>query len=478
MGERCVRNAEVEGSTPFRSTFVKPCRNKSFCYLPAFGSAAFPGGHKRYLLFVATSMGDPQMPWPSNHLPKYRKHKASGQAVVTLNGVEHYLGPHGTKASKTQYDRLIAEWLRCDRRLQPTGGDSITVVELCARYLCFATAYYRKDGRCTRVTPAIKACIKYLRDWYGRGLAVDFGPLALKAVRQRMVDDGLSRRYINDHGARIKRMFKWAVGEQLVPAATYQALTVVPGLLRGRTEARETAPVLPVDDSIVDATLPHLPAVVADMVRLQRLTGMRPAEVCIVRPCDLDRSRDVWVYRPASHKTEHHGRERVIPVGPRAQAVLLRYLARDAQTYCFRPCDSEAKRRAAAHAERKTPLTYGNRPGSNRRPHPQVAPGDHYETASYRRAISRGCDKAFPHPTLGPTPVGELTEAEGAELRAWQSDHRWAPNRLRHTAATEVRRVGGLEAAQIILGHSAASTTEIYAERDLNKGLDVARKIG
>jgi hypothetical protein len=28
--------------------------------------------------------------------PKYRKHKASGQAVVTLAGRDHYLGPRGT----------------------------------------------------------------------------------------------------------------------------------------------------------------------------------------------------------------------------------------------------------------------------------------------------------------------------------------------------------------------------------------------
>jgi hypothetical protein len=61
--------------------------------------------------------------------PKYRKHKASGQAIVTLAGVDHYLGPHGTKAAKRQNDRLIAEWLQHDRRLLPVG-DSITVVEL------------------------------------------------------------------------------------------------------------------------------------------------------------------------------------------------------------------------------------------------------------------------------------------------------------------------------------------------------------
>lgn len=264
----------------------------------------------------------------------------------------------------------------------------------------------------------------------------------------------------------------------MVPAATYQALTVVPGLLRGRTEARETAPVWPVDDSVVDATLPYLPAVVADMVRLQRLTGMRPAEVCIVRPCDLDRSGDVWLYRPASHKTEHHGRERIVPIGPKSQAVLLRYLARGAEAYCFRPCESEAKRRAGAHVERKTPLSSGNRPGSNRRPRPQRSPGDRYASATYRRAISRACDKAFPHPTLAGVSVTELTDAQIAILRRWQSEQRWAPNRLRHTAATEVRRIGGLEAAQVILGHSSAAVSQIYAERDIAKGIDVARMIG
>lgn len=51
------------------------------------------------------------MPRLIQAVPKYRKHRASGQAVVTLNGQDHYLGPHGTKASSVEYDRLIAEWL-------------------------------------------------------------------------------------------------------------------------------------------------------------------------------------------------------------------------------------------------------------------------------------------------------------------------------------------------------------------------------
>jgi hypothetical protein len=57
----------------------------------------------------------------------------------------------------------------------------------------------------------------YLRSLYGRTQAIEFGPLALKAIRQRIIEEGLSRVYINDHAGRVKRMFKWAVGEQLLP---------------------------------------------------------------------------------------------------------------------------------------------------------------------------------------------------------------------------------------------------------------------
>ncbi|TWU27392.1 site-specific integrase [Bythopirellula polymerisocia] len=243
---------------------------------------------------------------------------------------------------------------------------------------------------------------------------------------------------------------------------------MVAGLRQGRTEARETAPVLPVPDDIVEATLPHMPVVVGDMVRLQRLAGMRPNEVCILRPCDLDRNANVWVYRPESHKTEHHGRERLIFLGPKAQVVLLKYLARDSQAYCFRPAESEAKRRAQAHADRRTPPTCGNHPGSNRVAKPKRQAGARYSTDSYRRAIQRACDRAFP-------------SAEGMkseDLANWQSSHRWAPIQLRHSAATEIRKKFGLEAAQIVLGHSKADVTQIYAERDVTKGLQVAQLIG
>jgi integrase len=392
------------------------------------------------------------MPRLTQKLPKYRKHAASGNAVVTLSGVDHYLGRYGSKASRVLYDRLLAEWLAGGRAFAATEASQITVVELSARYWRFATRYYRKNGKCTGVAPAIKATLRYIKEWYGREPAVEFGPLRLKALREKMVADGHSRNYVNDHVGRIKRMFKWAAGEELIPEETYRALALVAGLRKGRTDARETPPVLPVDDRVVEQTLAKLSATVADMVRLQLLTGMRPAEVCILRPIDLDRSGEVWLFRPESHKTEHHGRDRIVFLGANAQTVLTPYLQRQPTQYCFSPIDAERLRRQEMHAQRKTPLTQGDRPGTNRKRRPRVSKGPCYSTASYRRAIHRACDAA------------------GVD--------RWSPNRLRHLAATKIRAQFGLEAAQIVLGHSAADVTQIYAERDLAKGEEVARQIG
>jgi integrase len=418
--------------------------------------------------------------------PKYRKHRATGQAVVTLNSRDYYLGRYGTKDSRLAYARLMERWEQNDRILVEAANTPPTLIELCGRYLEFAKRYYRANDKKNRSLPGVKRAIRYLRVMHGRTAAQDFGPLALKAVRQRMIEDGLSRSYINDHVGRIVRIFRWAVGEELVPADVYKALTAVDGLRRGRSDAREADPVLPVDDATVDATIPHASSVVADMVRLQRLAGCRPAELCIMRPRDIDRSGEVWEYRPESHKTERYGRERIVFLGPQTQSILLRYLVRDAEMYCFRPCDSEAKRRAAVHAARRTPLSYGNKPGSNRRRKPKHEPGDLYDVDAYRRAIHRACDKAFPADgELARRPDEtikqwreRLTDIQRAELKKWQSDHCWSPNQLRHSAATEIRRKYGLEAAQVVLGHSQANVTQVYAERDFTLAARVAKEVG
>ena len=399
-------------------------------------------------------------------IPTYRKHRPTGQAVVTLYGRDVYLGAHGTKASKIEYDRLITEWLANGRQAKATGD--LTLAELMSRYRQHVVGHYVKNGKPTSEQHDIALALRPVRQLYADTLASEFGPLALKAVRQKMVEAKHSRTTINRSVHRIRRMFRWGVENELVTPSVLQGLLAVTPLLKGKTEAHETEPVEPVADATVEATIPELPTVVADMVRFQRLTGCRPQEVCLLRPCDVDTSADVWVYVPSEHKTEHHGKRRVVLIGPRGQDVLRPYLLREKESYCFDPAESERKRLAIVHEGRRTPIGYGNRPGSNRKNNPKRRPGECYDTAGYRRCITRACDRAFPAPN-------DLPEAD---IKKWQQDHRWAPNQLRHSAATEIRKRFGLEAAQVVLGHSAADVTQIYAARDMEKAAEVIREVG
>jgi integrase len=258
----------------------------------------------------------------------------------------------------------------------------------------------------------------------------------------------------------------------LLPVTVYQALATVPGLRKGRSDAKEAKPVQPVAPDVVDATLPYLPPLVADMVRLHRLIGARPAEVCILRPCDLDTSAPVWTYRPESHKTDYHGHQRIIMIGPKGQDVLRPYLLREKTSYCFVPAESERKRRADLHERRLSPV----RPyESTRWPkrHPKRTAGDRYTPNSYRRAIERAVERINQDRREEARKAMKATGVvEPALLPAW------TPNQLRHSAATEIRKQFGLEAVQVVLGHAHANVSEVYAERNMTLAAEVMRKIG
>lgn len=423
------------------------------------------------------------MPKLRTSLPKYQRHRASGQAVVTLYGRDFYLGPYGTKGSRAEYDRLVGEWIAAGRPSRRPAKDSdITVVELTVAYLRFAEGYYQKNGTPTDTIYQIRRACKLACEKYGRTVAAEFGPLALQAFQASLIDRDLSRKTVNHFTSAVRRMFRWAVTKELVPAATHQALVAVPNIAKGRTAVRETLPVRPVEDAVVAATLPHLSSVVADMVRFQRLTGCRPSEVCLLRPMDVDRSREIWHYQPASHKTQHLDIERIIFVGPKAQAVLRPYLLRPDDAYCFSPLESEKRRLEARNAARTTPPSCGNVPGSNRKLRPKWKPTGHYTNDSYNRAIQRACEMAFGMPKALRRISQKLPDGERKQLQEqaalWRAQHCWSPNQLRHAAATEVRRQYGLEAAQVVLGHSKADVTQVYAERDQALAAEIMHKIG
>lgn len=394
------------------------------------------------------------MPKLSNSLPKYRCHKASGQAIVTLAGNHHYLGPYGTKASRLEYDRLIAEWVADGR---PAAGErrqaDLTLTELLAAFLKHAQSYYcRAAGKASAEVDCFKVVMKHIKALHSRTPVAEFGPLSLKAIRQRMIDAKWSRTYINHQICRVRRIFKWGVENEMVAPSVLHGLQALAPLKFGRTDARESEPIKPVPDAFVDAVIAKVSLPVAAMIELQRLTGMRSGEVVEIRACDIDMTGGVWLYRPAAHKNKWRGHERCVYVGPKAQRIIRRFLKSNVEAPLFSPADAVASKMDERRRKRVTPLSYGNRPGTNRKAQPKRKPGDRYDVAAYRRAIARGCKKAdVPH---------------------------WHPHQLRHNHATTIRRQYGLEVARILLGHKTAAVTEIYAEADQQKAVEIAAKIG
>jgi integrase len=399
---------------------------------------------------------------PKNKIPSYLPHPASGQARVRINGRDFYLGPYGSSESKQAYARFIAE--NCGNGQAPTitipAGERLTVAALVVKYDDFAQGYYMKNGVPTDARYVIKAAITPLVRLYGAAPADEFGPKRLKAVREEIITKGrkrkgkytgepLSRKYINDRIACIVRMFKWAVEEELVPVTVYQSLKTVAGLRKGRTkDVRESRKIKPVPEEHIPPVLQQLSPQLAAMVQIQKWTGMRPDEVTILRPCDIDRTGEIWSYTPFTHKTEHHEIEKVILIGPKAQAVLEPWLNRDAISYLFSPKEVYE---ASVAAQRKE----GN--GRRNRRQRKVGrgarrPRDHYDDESYCQAVERACKRA--------------------------KVPKWTPGRLRHNAGTQVRSEFGAEAAQLVLGHQNLSTTEIYAEKDMAKYRDIMKEIG
>lgn len=385
-------------------------------------------------------------------VPSYRHHKPSGKAVVTLNGRDFYLGQWQSAESKTEYDRRIAEWIANGRMLPYEDQVSdLTIAELCIGFLRHAASYYANDGETTSEYTCLQEAIRPLHELYSLTAVKNFGPLSLKAVRQRMVDKGWCRQHINRQVNRLRRVFKWGVENEVISASVLHALKDVAPLKQGHTSAREAEPIKPVPDEHVDPVLSVVSRQVAAMIALQRLTGARPGEVIQMRPCDIDKSENVWIFRPSKHKTKYRGRNREIYLGPQAQKALAPFLDRAPDSFCFSPAEAEADRHAERRRNRKTPMTPSQQ---SRVPlkQPRRPKRDRFDVGAYRRAITYGIKKS------------------GVPA--------WHPNQLRHSCATKTRKEHGLDAAQLILGHKACDITQVYADVDREKAIDIVSRCG
>lgn len=374
---------------------------------------------------------------PHSNVPKYGFHKASGQARVLLRGHEVYLGPHGSAESREKYDRLIAEFLAAGRNvnLMPsvTRQDRFCVIDLIAAFKDHAESYYVKDGEPTKTIANLRNTCRRLRELYGSLPVEEFGPAQLRAVRETWINDGNNERTVNYKTTWVKHVFRWGVEQELVSGETWHRIEAVRSLKKGRSRAKPSKSPGPVPQSTVDLTVNYLPRTIVDMVCVHLLTCCRSGELCSMSWNQIDQSEDIWFYSPRRHKTQHHGRPKLIAIGARAQAVLERYRHRSIDAAIFSPSESERIRNGMRRGGS------GLRLG---RTHSGV--GDSYTPDSYRRAITRAAKQAgVPH---------------------------WHPHQLRHLGATELCKEVGIEIAAAALGNTLEAA-QIYADatRDLAK---------
>jgi integrase len=330
------------------------------------------------------------------------------------------------------YRRLLAEHFSGNDNgpmatVATTESEVWTVAMLAVKYDEFARRYYVKNGEPTDTR--YQAGIEPLVSLYGGVPVHEFGPKQLIATREHIVARGnlrnakfdeqgnliqpgtpLNRDYVNNLMKALVRMFKWGVTEERVPAGVHDALSKVGGLRKGKDpRVVESRPIKPVPEEHFWPVIAATPPQIATMLQVQRLAGMRPDEVTIMRPCDIDRGRDVWSYRPDSHKLEHHDIDKEILLGPKAQELLTPWLVeRGPADYLFSALEVAEANATELEKKRKHP---SSKKVGIAKVHP---PRDHYDDRGYRQVVIWACRRAGVRP--------------------------WSPGQLRHNAGTDVRK--------------------------------------
>ncbi len=365
--------------------------------------------------------------------PKYRLHKPTGQSFVEIEGKRHYLGLHNTPASIKMYARVIAEWEANGYSL-PVPKDQLVMLELVDKFLQHCDVYYvDRAGNPTSTIYEMTRVTSTLTELYGDVPVKDFGPLALRAVRQVWIKDDLTITTINKYTGKVRALFKWGVSNQLVDNEVYQAVCTVPGLRHGRGVGRDSLVRQTVPQEHVEATVSHMPSPLKAIIRLLLLTGARPSEILRLKRGDIDCTGPVWSAVIREHKLSYKGIKRTLYFGPRAIKILRPFLLRNDNAYLFSPKEAEAERHSNCDHHRRP----------NQKPNPKMTDrviGDHYDHTGLAKAIRRVCD-----------------------------DHeipRWTAYQLRHTACTQIEASADIETARAILGHANIDTTAIYLHKD------------
>jgi integrase len=351
---------------------------------------------------------------------------------------------------------------------------SMTVGEIGLRWLDWIEeTQIPKGKRSTSLYYSARQAVAALEDFW-EFPAEDFGSRELIDVQEKLVRTPVVSRpkdpkkpqksrprgrvTINGTIDRIRQLFKWAATKKFIPREKWSVmepdLKLVRSLLRGKTTAPDGPTDRTVKDELVEATLPHLPEVAADLLRFQRLTGCRPKEARMLTLNDIDTRplpdyEGLWVYRVPDWKLSW--RERHIPrqivIGPKAQAIVQKWIGRmdgDGSSAVFSP-------RLSVRNPTRWIDPAGTQPTKTKRHGPKKKRKHNafYSAGALNTCIRRVCEKR------------ELP--------------RWTTNQLRHSRLTEIRLYQSLEQANAVGGHARINQTQHYAHLMLQRAIEAAR---
>ncbi len=369
------------------------------------------------------------------------------------------LKPTGAKYATR--DRQTAEAIAADIytaavfKNKPSKNRPETIADLSGLYRHEIQHGDERGARCANEVASVT--LRALVNMYGTHRVEDFAPSDLRAFRTTLIDAGLSVRTIRRKIGCIHRMFDWAVSLDYCPSSVAYGLHCIKRLSQN-SRAKPARKVDPVSIRDVGRTLKYTTSIVADMIRVHLRTGMRSGELCKLRAKDIDTSGEVWIFTIPAAQAKNRKTDRVVAIGKRSQKILQPYVkCKRPDEYLFSPADSEAERLAVLATQRQTPLSCGNRAGTNRKDDPERTPGEKWDSSGYGHAVARAVRKAIA--------AGDISEP-------------WTPHQLRHTAGTMVRERFGLDTAGAYLGHKDINATMIYAELAKSKAIEAARVMG
>jgi len=402
---------------------------------------------------------------PKPKVPSLFFNEAGGHeyAIVYWKGQRFSLGRRDDPAHATAYRRFVAHVLAHGVPPAAAGEEphapSYVVAELVAQYLDHAATYYRHeaDGKPTSTTSCVRAASKPLLENFSVVQARDFGLAELRAYREVLIAAGMSRTTCNSYVHTVRKMFAWAAELERIPPEVGVRLRALQPLKRGRSAAVDLPPRQPVEEEVMDLTLKHAPRPLAGLLRTLWFTGMRVGEACQLATRYVDMTGDVWVFRPAKHKAQHHGKDREIPIGPEAKKTLREFVRLEQDQPWFSPCEVIEAYRKEQKAKRKSKdwPSHQRRRERMRKRKPKRAPRDFFTSRGVAQMLVKTIDAAN-------AAIAKKHAEEDVPGKPYEIPH-WSSHQLRHAALTRIRKKFGIEAAQAIGGHSCIAMTEHYS---------------